>query len=314
MARRSVTILLTNQMSPFEFSCAMELFALPREERGGDWYESKVISLTSSRYPSVAGISIHCELKKRIPSSDLLVIPSYSVHAHESVPRLGEAVMRHHDRGGRTIAFCSGAFLLAEAGLLDGRVATTHWMYAEYFRRRFPNIELAEDRIYAYDGVVGCSAGSAAAIDLGIEVIRRDYGYEAANAVARRLVLPAHRSGGQAQFIEKPLAYEPSAISKVMDWAVVNLSNNISVGDMACKANMSRRNFDRHFKRTHRITPGVWLGHRKLEVARKLLETTDGALEEIALRSGYDNAITLRKAFKKVYALSPTEYRHQFRA
>lgn len=294
----------------FEFSCALELFALPREEFAS-WYSTRVVSLTGGTYPSLASTVIHCEQVEKLPQSDLLVVPSYSVHNKGSV-ELVEAVHAHNMQGGRTISFCSGAFLLAEAGLLDGRVATTHWMYAEDFKQRFPHIQFQEDAIYQYDGVVGCSAGSSAGIDLGVEVIRQDFGHKAANSVARRLVLPAHRSGGQSQFIEKPMSYPPSSISKALDWAVKNLSRDLTVEDIASKANMSRRSFDRNFKKSYSMTPSEWLTERRLEVAKDLLEATELSIEQVAAESGYDSSVTLRQNFKKVLSISPSDYRMSF--
>lgn len=308
---RQVTILLTNQLSMFEFSSALELFALPRPELD-PWYETRVVSLIRSSYPALGSTVVHCEHISRLPEAELLVIPSYSIEPQAVSKTLVEAVREHHARGGRTISFCSGSFLLAEAGLLDGRVATTHWRYAEEFQRRFPGIRFDGNILYAYDGTVGCSAGSSAGIDLGTEVIRQDFGHRVANSVARRLVLPAHRSGGQSQFVEKPISYRPTSISRAMDWAVRNLSRDVGVEAIAAQANMTRRTFDRQFRKFYNMTPAAWLAERKLEVAKGLLETTDSPIEQIALQSGYESAVTLRQNFKKSLSISPSEYRQKF--
>ncbi|MEW9799728.1 GlxA family transcriptional regulator [Alteromonas sp. CYL-A6] len=308
---KTVTILLTNQVSMFELSCALELFALPRREFDS-WYTARVVSLTSDSFPSLCNTVFKCEQVSQLPHSDLLIIPSYSVQFSDSHQVIVEQVRKHSMGGGKTISFCSGAFLLAESGLLDGRVATTHWMYADLFQKRFPHIQFKPDIIYQYDGVVGCSAGSAAGIDLGIEVIRQDFGHKAANTVARRLVLPAHRSGGQSQYVEKPVSLRPSSISKALEWAVQNLSSDLSIEDIASKASMSRRSFDRNFKKNYKMTPGEWLTERKLETAKKLLETTELSIEQVAVRSGYDSPITLRQNFKKTLSTSPTNYRMSF--
>ncbi|RDV29112.1 helix-turn-helix domain-containing protein [Alteromonas aestuariivivens] len=306
-----VLILLTESLSIFEYACATELFALQRDEFD-HWYTTDTVSLTHSSYEGLAGTQLNCRQVGVLPECDLLVIPSYPVNALQVPDKLLASLRHHHGRGGRTISFCSGAFLLAEAGLLDGRPATTHWRYAEQFKQRFPSIEFRDDILYLYDGQIGCSAGSAAGIDLGIEVIRRDFGYSAANIVARRLVLPAHRSGGQSQYIEKPASNGSTGLAKSLDWAVNNLSHTLRVDDIARQANMTRRTFDRHFKKSFNITPQVWLTHRKLEIAQRLLEDSNLNIEQIALKSGYENGTSLRINFKKYISVSPNAYREQF--
>lgn len=307
-----VVILLTEQLSLFELACATELFALPRDEFD-DWYKTRIVSLSKVHYKSLCNISLNCERVDEIPPCDLLVIPSYPTVEDEIPETLRDQITTHHLEGGRTISFCSGAFLLAATGLLDSRIATTHWRYADKFKQQFPSLQYKDDILYSYDGKVGCSAGSAAGIDLGIEVIRQDFGYSAANIVARRLVLPAHRNGGQKQFIEKPLEFKSSTVSRALDWAMENLSPDLTIDQIAAKANMTRRTFDRQFKRQHKITPLTWLTNRKLEVARKLLETSEHSVEKIALLAGYESVITLRHNFRKAIALTPSEYRLRFR-
>lgn len=310
-AAMKVTILLTEQLSLFELACAVELFALPRTDFES-WYKTQIVSLTDSALNGLCGTSFSCKLVSKLPETDLLVIPSFPVHTIEINPKLAQEVEQHYASGGRIISFCSGSFLLAKLGILDERVATTHWRYAAQFRQQFPQIEYKDDILYAYDGVIGCSAGSAAGIDLGIEVIRRDFGYSHANSVARQLVLPAHRNGGQSQFVEKAVTQTKSTISQTLDWAVKNLSSEITIDSMAKKANMTRRTFDRHVKRHYKMTPLEWLSERKLEVAKSLLETTVLSIENIAVRSGFETAMTLRHNFKKSLSISPSEYRTTF--
>lgn len=306
-----VTILITHQVSFFELACATELFALPRPELE-NWYDTQVLSLTPVAEKSTFGLSVSCQAVEHLPETDLLVIPSHSTHEHQPDTKLADAVMAHNQNGGRIISFCSGSFLLAHLGLLDHRQATTHWRYAAQFKKCFPHINLNDDILYSYDGRIGCSAGSAAAIDLGLEVIRQDHGYQIANHVARRFVLPAHRQGGQSQFIDVPLSENQSRLSQVLDWACKNLSKDITVSDLAKQANMTRRTFDRQFKNNYQMTPLNWLNQRKLDRARNLLESTTMSIESIATRSGFDNAITLRHNFKKHLSTSPSKYRTQF--
>lgn len=308
-----VVIVVAEQVSLFELASAVELFALPRPEFD-NWYTTEVVAFGSTAFPGLCETGFVCKQVSELPECDLLVIPSFPVSVTQIDAALRQAVLQHYNGGGRVISFCSGAFLLAELGLLNGRIATTHWRYAQMFKQRFPQVTYQEDILYHYDGVVGCSAGSAAGLDLGIEVIRQDYGYHVANSVARRLVLPAHRNGGQSQFIEKPLPQTKSSVSQALDWAVKHLSPELTIEDIASKASMTRRTFDRHFKKHYHMTPLEWLQARKLEVAKSLLETTQLGLEHIAERAGFDNAITLRYNFKKYLSISPSEYKATFGA
>ncbi|MEM0911384.1 MAG: DJ-1/PfpI family protein, partial [Pseudomonadota bacterium] len=172
-----VIILILEQLSLFELACAVELFALPREEIEG-WYTTRIVSLSDTVFDGLCNTQFTCEQVHALQACDLLVIPSFPVATKTVNEKVRKEVLNHYDAGGRIISFCSGSFLLAELGLLQGRVATTHWRYADAFKARFPHVEYKEDILYTYDGKVGCSAGSAAGIDLGIEVIRQDYGYK----------------------------------------------------------------------------------------------------------------------------------------
>lgn len=308
-----VTILILEKLSLFELACAVELFALPREELQ-DWYETQIVSFNTKVFDGLCGSQFICEQVETLPKCDLLVIPSFPVTVHSVDEAIRKEVLTHYNSGGRIISFCSGSFLLAYLNLLDDREATTHWRYAKQFQSRFPNIRYKEDILYAYDGVIGCSAGSAAGIDLGIEVIRQDYGHKIANSVARRLVLPAHRNGGQAQFVEKPIQTNKSALSTTLDWAVLNLTSKLTVTDIANKANMTRRTFDRQFKKYYNMTPLEWLLQRKLEIAKTQLESTHSSIEHIAELAGFESAVTLRHNFKKYLSISPREYRAKFKA
>lgn len=309
----NVTILICEQLSLFELGCAAELFALPREEFAC-WYKTKIVTLKGGQFGSLGNLQIGCEVVEYLPESDLLVIPSFPVGIKTIDSHLRSEVINHYQKGGRIISFCSGSFLLAALGLLNQRKAITHWRYAAEFKQRFPHISYSDDGLYEFDGTIGCSAGSAAAIDLGIEVIRQDFGYEYANTVARRLVLPAHRDGGQSQFVEKPLSRPNTALSKTLDWAVKNLTPTLTIEQIASNANMTRRTFDRHIMRQYKMTAHQWLNERKLEIAKRLLETTNLNLEQIAHKSAFDNAITLRHNFNKSLSVTPTQYRQTFKS
>jgi AraC family transcriptional regulator, transcriptional activator FtrA len=228
-------------------------------------------------------------------------------------PALAAAVRKFHRAGKRILSFCSGSFLLAELGLLEGRRATTHWRYAQAFKERFPDTDYVDDVLYVYDGTIGCSAGSAAGIDLGIEVIRQDYGYKVANEVARRLVMSAHRKGGQSQFVQTPVQQAPNHFAQALDWALKHLASPIDIDSFAKRASMSRRTFDRKFRSTFNLTPHGWLVTQRLNRAKELLEAGRTNIDQVAMGAGFDNATTLRHHFRKVVGVTPTRYREQFK-
>ncbi len=306
-----VAILTYDNAALFELGCAVELFGLARPEFN-DWYECDVVSFEKGPLSFTSGIQLQGKHVTSLKSYDLLVIPSWPAHEVTIPKKMASEIQRFYKKGKRLISFCSGAFLLAELGIFDGGQATTHWQYADIFKTRFPDLEYADDVLYLFDGRIGCSAGSSAAIDLGIEVIRRDFGYEVANKVARRLVLSAHRKGGQSQFAETPVPDESSQFSQALDWALKNLSKPIDVELFASKANMSRRTFDRKFRANLNLTPKEWLTHQRLNLAKVLLEKHDYGIEKVAELSGFDNATTMRHHFRKELGISPSLHRQQF--
>jgi AraC family transcriptional activator FtrA len=217
-----VAILAYDGVALFELGCAVELFGLSRPEFK-NWYECEVVSFGHGPFSTTAGVQLITKLIKNLSNYNLLVIPSWPTEG-PAVPEHTAAEIRafHRDKK-RVISFCSGAFLLAELGFLNGKKATTHWKYAKKFKNKFPEIEYVDDVLYLYDGHIGCSAGSSAAIDLGLEVIRSDFGFKVSNMVARRLVLSSHRKGGQTQFAEAPIQEKPGQFAEALDWAVQNL-------------------------------------------------------------------------------------------
>ncbi|MBY4677633.1 helix-turn-helix domain-containing protein [Marinobacterium arenosum] len=307
---KRVAILAYDGTALFELGCAVELFALPRPEFD-DWYRAEVVSFERGALGATADIQLQVTAVDSLADYQMLVVPSWPVDRQPS-ERLVEEIRALYARGGMVISFCSGAFLLGYSGLLDNRQATTHWRYAERFKQRFTAVDYVEDVLYVYDGRLGCAAGSSAALDLGIAVIRDQFGYQIANQVARRLVMAAHRSGGQSQFVETPLMQRPSQFAETLDWAVQNLSAGISVDQLAERANMSRRTFDRKFRASLNMTPNEWLSQQRIELAKQLLEGTELSVEQIATLAGFDNAVTLRHNFRKYLQLSPLQYRVQF--
>jgi AraC family transcriptional activator FtrA len=306
-----VAILIYDKVSLFELGCAVELFGLPRPEFQ-DWYECEVVSFSHGPFNSTAGIELIGKCIKDLDEFDVLVIPSWPTDAGKISALTAEEIKKFYCAEKRIISFCSGAFLLAELGILNGKKATTHWRYAEKFKIRFPKVRYAKDVLYIYDGQIGCSAGSSAAIDLGLEVIRRDFGYRIANKVARRLVLSAHRRGGQTQYAETPVQKKESPFTKALDWAQRNISNPIDIFTFAQKANMTRRTFDRKFRAILSVSPKEWLTHQRLNFAMELLENFEYSVEQVAELSGFATAASMRHHFRKEFSISPSSYRERF--
>ncbi|MGG8405377.1 helix-turn-helix domain-containing protein, partial [Streptomyces sp. 12297] len=224
-----------------------------------------------------------------------------------------DAVRRAHARGARLLGFCSGAFTLAEAGVLDGRRATAHWQWAESFRTRFPAVRLESDVLFVDDGDILTAAGSAAALDLGLHVVRRDFGAEVANAVSRRLVFAAHRDGGQRQFVERPLPDLPDeSLAPLLAWVQERLDAPLSVADLAARAAVSPATLHRRFRAQLGTTPLAWLTGERVSLACRLIERGESRLEVVARRSGLGTTANLRALMRRETGLSPRQYRSRF--
>lgn len=308
-----VAILTFDDIALFELGCATELFSLPRPELR-QWYQTDIVTFESGPLRATGGIQLHTTQVSNLDGYDMLVIPCWSAQPKPILKELKNAILKLHIQGKRIITFCSGAFLLAELGIMRERQATTHWRYKDAFQQRFPDTKYLDDVLYVYDGEIGCSAGSSAAIDLGIEVIRQDFGHDIANKVARRLVLAAHRSGGQSQYVDKPVTKGRSLFSETLDWAIKNLDQKLDIDTLAGQAGMSRRTFDRKFRSTFNMSANAWLIEQRIELAKQLLEETRHNIERVAQYSGFDNAMTLRHHFRNQLNITPTRYREQFQA
>ncbi|GAB2883274.1 GlxA family transcriptional regulator [Microbulbifer echini] len=309
-----VAILAHSEVALFELGCATELFCQRRAETEGLYY-GEVVTFAERPPTTAGGLSLQCRQVEGLMEYDLLVIPNWP-----TVPqpmdvyraRVHRAVTEFATCGRKILTFCSGAFLPAELGLLDGRKATTHWRYAESFRRRFPLVEYVGDVLYVWHNLLACAAGSSAAIDLGIEFLRQTYGVELASSVARRLVMAPQRQGGQAQFVETPVSKRPDFFASALDWALANLQGSISVDDWAAQAHHSRRSFDRKFRRSLGVSPKTWLIQQRLRVVQKALESGEASLDRAAQLAGFASSTTMRHHFRKVFGVSPSQYRRQF--
>ncbi len=305
-----VAIVVDETIALFELGCAVELFSLPRPEID-EWYQSDVVSFTKGNLSATGGVSIKAKSVTDLSAYDMVVIPSWPID--KPVPeQIENEIVKLYQRGGKVISFCSGAFLVAEIGLLNNTDGITHWRYADAFKKRFPLVNYVDNVLYLYSDRIGCSAGSSAAIDLGIEVIRSDFGHQTANKVARRLVLASHRSGGQSQFVETPLPKKADGFSQTLDWAIQNLHTKIDVAYMAKMAKMTRRTFDRKFRKSLNMSAGEWIILQRLNRAKMLLETSGQTVDLVAYNSGFESAMSLRHNFRKYVQISPSQYRQEF--
>lgn len=310
----TIVAVVADGANAFEFSVACEVFGLDRPELDVEWYDFRLASPGGDvRVQSGARLRTAFDLSA-IDDADTVVVTSAPVDG-PCDPELVERLIRADARGARLVSFCSGAFALGEAGLLDGRPATTHWRYTEQFRRRFPRVRLDPNVLFVDDGNVLTSAGTAAAVDLSLYVVRKDHGAEAARGVARRMVVPPFRDGGQAQYIDPP--HEPrvdaDGLAQMLDDLREELHLEVSVGDMARRAAMSERTFARRFKEETGTTPHRWLLGQRVQRAQQLLETTEMDIDLVAHRSGFGTAANLRQHFRRSLATTPSSYRRAFR-
>ncbi|MCW2889330.1 MAG: AraC family transcriptional regulator, transcriptional activator FtrA [Streptosporangiaceae bacterium] len=316
--RRTISVLVFDGMAPFELGAVVEIFGLPRPELAVPWYDLRVCAEEPGRpLRAVGGFTMTAEhgLDVFAAADTVMVVAVPDVRAEVS-PAVVEALREAHRRGARLVSICSGAFALAAAGLLDGRDATTHWRYADLFQQRYPQVRLDPDVLYVDGGDVLTSAGSAAGLDLCLHLIRKDHGARIANSVARRLVLPPHREGGQAQFVEaavSPMA-EGDAIARAMAWALDHLAEPIIVADLARQAHLAPRTFIRHFGRQTGTSPLRWVIVQRIMASLPLLEGGTTPIEEVGAAVGFDSPVTFRHHFARVMRTSPSAYRRTFRA
>jgi len=314
-----VVVLVYDGLCAFEFSCAAEVFALPRPELGPGWYRFETCSLKGASVSSQYGMRMKATNGlERLDAAGTIVIPGWT-GIDVPVPRaILEALRRAHSRGARILSICSGAFVLAATGLLDGKQATTHWRYAEALQRRFPKVVVDANVLYVDAGSVLTSAGSAAGLDLCLHLVRRDYGSKIANQVARRLVIPPHREGGQSQFLERPVedrargAEQRDSLSVLLDKIRKRPGERWHIAELARLAAMSKRTFMRRFRAATGYSPADWVTRARVDAARELLENTALSIERVAASCGLGTPTTLRHHFRKKVGLTPRQYRKGF--
>jgi AraC family transcriptional regulator, transcriptional activator FtrA len=313
IAPHRVAVLAYEGLCTFEFGIAVELFGLPRPELD-HWYTFEVCGLEPGPLRATGGVSVLPRSGlKGLLRADTIIIPGWRNPADPPPQRLIRTLIAAHRQGARLVSICSGIFVLAATGLLDGRRATTHWRYLEKLKSAFPEIQLQPDVLYIDEEDVLTSAGSAAGIDLCLHIIRKDLGTLTVNKVARRLVISPHREGGQAQFIDRPVSDETSPwLTHLLDWAQVRLRNRITVTQLATQARMSKRTLSRRFAEVTGTSPLDWITTLRVRCAKDLLETTAFSMEEIADKCGFGSAPTLRHHFRARVKLSPNAYRSRF--
>ncbi|WP_086472018.1 transcriptional regulator FtrA [Devosia lucknowensis] len=309
-----VVALLYDGLCTFEFGIVAEIFGLARPEMPVGWYRFASCAIEEGPLRAHGGLKFTPEHGiDLVDQADLIVVPGWKGADHPVPPQLVERLRRAHERGARLASICSGAFVLAATGLLDGATATTHWRYAETLGDRFPAVAVDRASLYRSHGRIYTSAGSAAGIDLLIEIVRQDFGADAANSVARRLVMPAHRLGGQAQYLERPVpAPHQSEVAPLLDRIRADLAGSWTVSRMASECRMSLRTFVRRFVEATGVSPGEWVTAERIEQAKRLLIERRHGLDEIALAVGMGSVDTLRHHFRKRMGISPKIFRDQF--
>jgi transcriptional regulator GlxA family with amidase domain len=311
-----VAVLALEPVAMFELSVAAEVFGMDRRDDGGPAFEFRVCGLDASPITaSPCGAVVPTHDRSGLDGADLVIVPNWYARTAIAPPADAVDALRDaHARGARVMSFCSGAFALAATGLLDGRRVATHWKYERTLASRHPGVRVDPNVLYVDDDPIFTSAGTAAAIDLCLHVVRKDHGAKAANVIARRMIVPPHREGGQAQYIEAVAADgDDTTLDATMAWMLRRIDHDLTVERMARRAKQSPRTFARRFRALTGTTPLQWLLVQRVREAQRLLETTDRSVDDIASRCGLGSAANLRLHFARVVGTTPTAYRQMFR-
>ena len=313
---RTVAAVVDQGALTFDFAIPCEVFGVDRSDIASPWYEFLVVAAGERRVRTQTGFVIEAPLGlDALDRADTIVVPGWSSTDVDPSDDLIAALRGAHRRGARIVSICTGAFVLAASGVLDGRRATTHWMYAGDLQARYPRVELDPSVLYVVDGTIMTSAGTAAGIDLCLHIVTADYGADVAATVSRRMLMPLHRSGGQAQYVDTPVPQaRGDEMTELLAWAVTRIPAGLSVGDLARRAAVSPRTLTRRFRQATGLAPGEWLQGERLRLARRLLETSDDTIERVARHAGYDTPVAMRAQFAHRLRTSPRAYRRTFRA
>jgi transcriptional regulator GlxA family with amidase domain len=313
MTISNVAAVVFDGVAPFELGVLCEAWGIDRRNTGGPSFDFAVCTETPGTVPTSLGFALDVGAGlDRVAEADLVAVPAMP-RDRPAPPAVLEALRAAHDRGARIMSVCSGAFVLGEAGLLDGRECTTHWLYVDELEQRFPKARVNCGVLYVDEDPIITSAGSAAGLDACLHLIRKEFGANAANNVARRMVVPPQREGGQAQFVQTPVSV-PSAdtLKPVLAWMQEHLHEEMSVASLARRAAMSPRTFARRFRAETGTTPHQWVTAQRLLLAERLLEETDAPIDLVASRAGFGNAATLRHHFGVARGTTPLAYRRTF--
>lgn len=309
----SVAILAFDGISPFHLSVPCAVFGSSALE---GYFELLICAESPGALTTSAGFGLHVHHGlEALLQADVVVVPSWCSPQAEASADLSAALRAAHAKGAQIIGLCIGSFVVAQAGLLDARRASTHWRAAEVFAQRFPHVALDANVLYVDEGDVMTSAGTAAGIDCCLHFVRKRLGAEAAARVARHLVVPPHRQGGQAQYIEQPIAdnARDDRLADTLAWARANLDQAHTIDSLAARALMSRRTFTRRFHASTGTTVNRWITEQRLGAAQRLLESSDLPIDQVAARAGFGSAVSLRQHFVRTLQTSPLAYRRAFK-
>ena len=312
-----IAIPITPNLRMFELAIPCEVFRPGREDFPVPWwYELQLCAVQGGLVRTVEGLVLDSPFGlDELSQADTVIIPGCADEQVDVPDELLQALRTAYGRGARIASICTGAFILAAAGLLDGRTVTTHWMHADELTRRWPAVRVEPNVLYTDDGQILTSAGAAAGLDLCLHIVRADHGTRIANTLARRLVIPPHREGGQAQYIEQPVpASDSHGVGSSLDWAREHLDMPLTVEDLAREATMSPRTYARRFRETTGTTPLQWLCAERVRRAQDMLENTDDSIERIATSCGFGSAHQMRTHFTRINHVTPHEYQRTFRS
>lgn len=314
MKNHLVVALIYNQLCTFEFGCTVEVFALKRPELGVSWYEFATCAVDDGPITAAGGITIvPTPGDALLENADTIIVPGWRGVESAVPPRLIEQLQAAHARGARICSICTGAFVLAAAGLLEGHKVTTHWRYTDLLATMYPGLTIQPNELYVDEGDIVTAAGSAAGLDMMLHLVRNDHGSRVANMVAQRMVIPPHREGGQSQYASRQLvAAADGPISNLMDWVRSDLQRPHTIKEMASRAALSTRTLHRSFMDSTGLAPYEWLLGERVAYAKELLESSKLRLNDVVDRAGFGSEESFRRHFRNMVGVSPSTYRKQF--
>lgn len=321
MTRKIIAAAIYDGLLGFEYGIAAEMFGLVRPGMEKNWYDFRPCRVEKGELTSTHGLSFSPRHGLRqLVEADTVIVPGWrrpKTGDDHKPPQTAfiKALRAAHDNGARIISICSGVFALGYAGLLDRKKVTSHWLHTEELQRQFPGANVIRDRLYVHDGQISTSAGSSAGLDLCLSIIRKDFGVDVASCIARRMVAPVHREGGQSQYIETPvLAVDDPEFGPIFDWLNENMAKTFTLKQVADRFSMSLRTFQRRFQQLTGCPPLNWINKNRVSLAQGLLESTDQSMEQIAHHSGLGSTANMRKHFARILGTTPSAYRSTFKS